>query len=135
MNRAEGNVLIIDDEESVRFTLSRYLRGAGYTPYCAAGIMDASSLIESEDFEAAVVDRILANGENGLDAAEKLCRRQPSCTVVIISAYPDFESAARAISLKVFAYLKKPVRRDQIISVIKQAAGLSNHAGHNKRGF
>lgn len=116
-----NHILIIDDEESIRFSLGKYLRDAGYVPHPVASPVEAHEKIQTHTYAVAIVDRILANGESGLDTLRFLRQHQPFCQTVLISAYPSFESASEAIALKVFAYLAKPVRKDRILEVVQQA--------------
>lgn len=121
MNQPE-HILIVDDEESIRFSLARYLKNAGYVPHLASCPREAQEKIASQNYAIAIVDRILANGENGLDFLGLLQKQQPFCQKVLISGFPSFESASRAIALQVFAYLAKPVRKEQILATVAQAA-------------
>jgi PAS domain S-box-containing protein len=114
-------ILIVDDEESIRFSLSKYLKDSGFMPYTARSPIEARSLVQTHGFAVAIVDRILAGGENGVELLRQLKEKQPFCQRVLISGYPSFESAAEAISIKVFSYLAKPVRKDQILPVVEQA--------------
>lgn len=121
MNQPE-HILIVDDEESIRFSLARYLKNAGYVPHLASCPREAQEKIASQNYAIAIVDRILANGENGLDFLGLLQKQQPFCQKVLISGFPSFESASQAIALQVFAYLAKPVRKEQILATVAQAA-------------
>jgi len=116
-----NHILIVDDEESIRFSLAKYLKDAGYVPHPAATPAAARKMIADRSYAAAIVDRILANGENGLEFLSLLQKEQPFCQKVLISGFPSFESASEAIALKVFAYLAKPVRKDQILQTVTQA--------------
>lgn len=120
-----NHILIVDDEESIRFSLAKYLKDAGYVPHPAATPAEAQTMIAERSYAVAIVDRILANGENGLDFLSLLVKKQPFCQTVLISGFPSFESASEAIALKVFAYLAKPVRKDQILQTVAQAVGES----------
>ncbi|MFP4452891.1 MAG: ATP-binding protein [Desulfobacterales bacterium] len=86
------NVLIVDDEESMRFTLSKYLRDAGYMPYTAASIQEAEKQVDSVVFDVAIADRLLTNGANGLDLLENLRKKQPSCQTVLTGQAGDHTS-------------------------------------------
>ncbi len=96
-------------------------------PHPVAGPVEAHEKIQTQTYAVAIVDRILANGESGLDILRLLRQHQPFCQTVLISAYPSFESASEAISLKVFAYLAKPVRKDRILEVVQQAVEQSRN--------
>lgn len=114
-------VLVVDDEESIRFTLGRYLKSDGYAVLEAASTEEAHMLMEENLIHVAVIDRMLSNGEDGIGLMGALRKRQPLCQTLIISAYPSFESAAEAMAHGPYAYLSKPVRRDQILNKVNGA--------------
>lgn len=117
----QGTVLVVDDEESVRFSLERFLQKAGHEVSVAADIAAARALLETRSFDTAIVDRILANGENGLDLVSDLRAKHPFCQVILISAYPSFRSATQVLSAGAFAYITKPVRKSEILKTAEEA--------------
>lgn len=123
-------ILLVDDEEGVRFTLDKYLRDAGYSVNTAPGLSEAYAYLETNDFDIAIIDRMLADGENGLDLLRYIGKNKPFCRTIMISAYPSFESAAEAAKCGNFAFLIKPVRKAAILATIVAAT----KPGNEKRG-
>ncbi len=115
------NVLVLDDEESIRWSLQRFLKDAGYEVATASDVGEARALLSEREFQAAVVDRILPDGEDGLEFVKYLRRKQPECASILMSAFPSFESAAEALRCETFAYLTKPFRKDQICRTVQEA--------------
>ena len=115
-----ARILVVDDEESIRLSFSIILTDLKYDVITAAGIIEAKDILESNQFDVAVIDRILES-DNGMDLVKHLNIIQPFCTTILISAYPNFESASEGFKNKLFAYLKKPVQRVKLIDTIEAA--------------
>ena len=118
------HVLLVDDEESVRFTLDRYLTDAGYEVNTASGLSEAYMNLRSKRFDVAIIDRMLTHGENGMDLVHYIRKKKPSCKTIMISAYPTVESEKEAEYFGAFIYLVKPVRKTAVLSAVA-AAGAS----------
>ncbi len=115
-------VLLVDDEDSMRYTLKRFLSDDGYDVVTASDCESALSLLNVGTFDVAVVDRLLPRNCTGLDIIKDLKKKNPLCQAIMISAYPSFESAAETIQQGVFAYLTKPVTRSSICAAVREAA-------------
>ncbi len=115
-----ARVLVVDDEESIRLSFSTILTGIQYDVITATDIIEAKNILESNQFDVAVIDRILASN-NGMDLVKYINRTQPFCTTILISAYPNFESASEGFENNLFAYLKKPVKRIKLIDIVGAA--------------
>jgi len=124
------NVLIVDDEETIRFSFESILTDAGYTVMTAATLNEAKNKVDSNDFDVAVIDRLLAS-DDGLTLAEYIHKTRSFCTTIMISAFPTFKSAAAGFNHDLFAYLQKPVKKDSLCRVIKAAANQTR----KKKGF
>ncbi len=111
---AVGSILIVDDEESIRFTLSNFLDEEGYQTATAVGYDDSLHAIADSEFDLIYVDIIL-DGRSGIDLLEEIKRRAPASDVIIITGAPTIESAARALRLGALDYIVKPVRQDTLL--------------------
>lgn len=115
-------ILVVDDEESIRFSFQRFLSNAGHEVAVAENIIDARAILSGNEFDVAVIDRILQDGQNGLDLVKHIKKVQPFCEPILISAYPSFRSAAETLQYETFAYLTKPVKQEEICRVVEKAA-------------
>jgi PAS domain S-box-containing protein len=118
---AVANVLVVDDEKSIRLTLETFLRNAGHQVVSAATSEAALGLVAEHSLDVAVLD-ILLGSANGLDLATRIVEKQPNVQVVFCTGEPEVTSAREAIRLRAFDYLAKPVSKDQIIAVVARAA-------------
>jgi len=124
------HILLVDDEESVRFTLDRYLTDAGYEVNTASGLSEAYMNLRNKRFDIAIIDRMLTHGENGMDLVHYIRKKRPFCRTIMISAYPTFESEKEAEYYGAFIYLVKPVRKTDVLCAVAAAgvSGLKNES-------
>ncbi len=114
-------VLVVDDEESIRFSLKKFLSDDGYEVCTASHTTDAKAIIADNEFDVAIVDRILAGGGSGIDIVRHIRDAQPFCEPIMISAYPSFTSASENLIYETFAYLTKPIKKDELCQKVKEA--------------
>ncbi|SPD74836.1 putative Histidine kinase [uncultured Desulfobacterium sp.] len=117
-----AKILIVDDEEEIRKAYGLLVSGMGYEVFMAKDSEEAKSVLLSEkDFDVALIDRVLPGEEDGMAILELLRISQPLCQNVLVSGYPTFDSASEALRLSAFDYLTKPVQKDQLSRVIREA--------------
>lgn len=110
MGTAESKLLVVDDNEDNRYTLTRRLKREGYTNLTTANDgQQAIDLLGAEDFDLVLLD-VMMPGLNGYDVLERmradaLLRHIP---VIMISALDEVESVIRCIDLGADDYLAKP---------------------------
>lgn len=115
-----AKILIVDDEESIRFSFAFILTDAGHEVYNAADQFEAMAILESKDIDVAVVDRLLGS-HNGMDLIEYINKAHLFCTTILISAYPSFKSASEGFKHKLFAYLQKPIKKENLCQTVEAA--------------
>jgi two-component system cell cycle sensor histidine kinase/response regulator CckA len=113
-------VLIVDDEESIRFSYKKFLTDSGYDVAVASHLLEAKALLPANEFAVAIVDRILGD-DNGMDLVKHIRKTQPFCEPILISAYPSFESASETLQYDVSAYLTKPIVKKKLCQAVDDA--------------
>jgi len=113
-------ILVIDDEESIRFTFESFLSKEGYGVLTAADFGSALKLINNNIFDLIFADIVLG-GHTGLDILKEIKNRDQPCPVIMITGDPNLETAAEAVRLGAFDYLPKPIRKASIFRVTNQA--------------
>ncbi len=116
-------ILIVDDEESIRFTLECFLTEEGYEVVTAKNYSEAKETIETGAVDMIYADIILGGGKTGLDVIREARRKGITSPIVIITGAPTVETAVEAARLGVFDYIPKPVRWETLISTTKAALG------------
>ncbi len=118
-----ARILVIDDEESIRFTFEDFLSDAGYEVAVAADFDGALARLDESDFDLIFADIILG-GRNGLDVIRVVRDRGLTSQVVIITGAPHLDTASEALRLGAFDYISKPVDQDTLLRVAKTALKL-----------
>jgi PAS domain S-box-containing protein len=120
MNVFGSRILLVDDEDGIRFTLGALLKKEGFQVDTAACRAEAASCITSTPYDLAFVDIMLAT-ENGIDLLKDIKKLSPSTQVVMFTGCPEVESAAEAVRQGAFDYLTKPIRLETLMAVTRHA--------------
>ena len=112
-------ILIVDDEENARIGLSKLLSQEGYVVSAVANGHQALERMGQEQFSLVITD-INMPEMDGLVFLRELNREYPSTDVIMITAYGGVESYLEAMNLGAFEYLNKPVKLDELKSVMKK---------------
>ncbi|WP_275099083.1 sigma-54-dependent transcriptional regulator [Sedimenticola hydrogenitrophicus] len=114
-----GNVLIVDDEFSIRKTLSLLLRAEGFTPLEAAGINEALGYFDSHPIDLVITD-LRIGSDSGIRLLERLQERAVTAESIVMTAYGSIETAVEAMRLGAYDYLTKPINPDELMLRVKK---------------
>jgi NtrC-family two-component system response regulator AlgB len=112
-------LLLIDDEASLRRTLRTALESMRHTVAEAASADQALYWLRKQHFDATFLDLRLGR-ENGMDLLPQLLREAPGLAVVVITAHATIASAVEAVRAGAFDYLPKPFTPDQLRIVLER---------------
>ncbi len=113
-------ILIIDDEENIRYTFENFLADEGYEVLSAKDYGDALAAIGEADFDLIFSD-ILLDDKSGIDILRYVKEKNLNCPVIMITGIPGMETATEALRLGAFDYVPKPVLQDTLLRVAKMA--------------
>jgi PAS domain S-box-containing protein len=113
-------ILVVDDEESIRFTFENFLSDQGYLVDCAENYDEAVAKIQEVDFDLIFADIILG-GKTGIDLIRILRKTKPTIPVIMITGVPSIDTAAEALRLGALDYIIKPVRQDGLLRATEVA--------------
>ena len=119
MGEAAKRILIVDDEENTRIGLSKLLGREGFEVDLAANGTQALEQLRRHRVHLVISD-INMPDMNGLAFLREVSRHFPSTNVIMITAYGGVESYLEAMNLGALEYLHKPVRLDELRSVLKK---------------
>ena len=114
-----SRILVIDDEESIRMTVSMTLRHAGYLVDTAENGKQAVEKAQANFYNLALIDIRLPDMEC-TELLTTLTETTPKMVKIILTGYPALENAVKAINKGVDAYLIKPVNSDAMLELIKE---------------
>lgn len=119
LGEAIKRILIVDDEENTRIGLSKLLSQEGFEVDSAANGNEALDYLRQSKVSLVISD-INMPDMNGLVFLRELSRKFPSTNVIMITAYGGVESYLEAMNLGAYEYLHKPVRLDELRSVMNK---------------
>jgi DNA-binding NtrC family response regulator len=117
---AKANVLVVDDEESVRRSYTRLLDQAHCNASSARDGAEALRAMQHQPFDVVLLD-LRMPGADGLAVLEQIKQKWPASEVVVITGYPTIESAKLALQLGAYDYLAKPADPEDVIDAARGA--------------
>ena len=114
-----ASILIVDDEENLRLTLSRILSHAGYTVVTAASGEEALRVLQAGGYDLAFID-LLMPGIGGMALLKELRQIYPDMPVLILTAHATLESAVEAVRQGARDYLLKPADPKMILDRVEE---------------
>lgn len=117
MHDNHKRILVVDDEENARVALSKILSREGYDVVSACNGTEALANLRSKDVDLIITDLNMPE-MNGLTFLRELKSRHPASDVIMVTAYGEVESYLEAMSLGVFEYINKPVKYEELKTVI-----------------
>jgi two-component system, NtrC family, response regulator HydG len=115
-----SHVLIVDDEESMRDSMSQTLGRAGYAVTAVATGRSGLARFNKETYELVFLDLRLPDGQ-GLSVLRQMKEASPETPVIVITAFGSIEIAVEAIKLGAFEFLTKPFTPEELRVVTQKA--------------
>lgn len=114
-------ILLVDDDEPLLRSLESILVHKGFEVTGVTNVPDALELISSQPFDVLLSDLNVGQPGDGFTVVSAMRRTQPQACTFILTGYPDFESAIRAIRNQVDDYFSKPLDVGQLVHAITLA--------------
>jgi CheY-like chemotaxis protein len=114
------NLLVVEDEEIMRDSLVDWFSSEGRTVHAAVDGEEALAKYRLEEYDAMIIDLMLP-GQNGLDVLAEVRKRNPTARVVIVTAYPSYETAVEAMRRGATDYLPKPFELDKLEASLRES--------------
>ena len=124
MTDAEPAVFIVDDDESVRKSLSRLLISAGHKIESFSSAIDFLKRAPYDGPACLLLD-IRMPGLSGLELQDELNRRGCDLPVIVITGHGDVQTAVRAMKAGAFDFVEKPFNDQLLLDMINKAVAAS----------
>jgi DNA-binding NtrC family response regulator len=115
---ATDKILVVDDEQLIRFTLTEALRGWGYLPADAGSVAAGLAVFDSEQPSVVLLDINLPDG-SGLDLLREIKRRDAQAVVIMITASVMFEDTVAALRGGAYDFISKPINLEELQVTIR----------------
>lgn len=125
MSKQAKRILVVDDEENARIGLSRLLAKEGFVVDSVANGFEALSYLRQHEVNLIVTD-INMPEMNGITFLKELNKSFPQSNVIMITAYGGVESYIESMNLGAFEYINKPVKVDELKSILNKIFKESN---------
>ena len=112
-------ILVVDDEDMIRFAFEEFLKDEGYIPLLAQDAETAVRQIKAHSPEIVFLDFRLP-GKNGLDLLKEIREIDTKTAVVFMTAFGAMDVAIKAMQSGAYEYLTKPLDLDKIRILIKR---------------
>ncbi|MCK4508283.1 MAG: response regulator [Desulfuromonadales bacterium] len=125
-------ILVVDDDESIRFTFSEFLTDAGYLVDTAESVEKATACFEANEYDAIFLD-ILLGRESGIDVLKAARELNPNCQVTMVTGAPEIKTAAAAVRHGAFDYLTKPINQEDLLRQAERAVAYKTAIDQKER--
>lgn len=112
------NVLVVDDEQDVRFIIKNLLRTKGLHVAEAGSVKECITKVGVEAYEVVILDIDLPDG-SGFDAIPKIKQQAPQAAIVMNSALNTEENREKAEELGADAFLSKPLNKAALFEALE----------------
>lgn len=125
-------LLVVDDEETIRLALGKFLRSRGFDVATAASGLEALQHLEGGRFEAMLCD-VRMPGMSGLEVVGKASAIDPELAIIMLTAVNDAPTATEALARGAADYLMKPVELADLHQAVRRALQRREHLREKTR--
>lgn len=113
-------VLLVDDDDAVRAMMRATLEHKGFEVVAAASVTEALRHIASESFDVLITDLHMPNPGDGFTVVTAMRHSQPNALTLLVSGYPDVQSAMAAILLEADEIMVKPFEVAKLADLLRE---------------
>ena len=116
-----SRILVIDDDQGVRDSMARMLRGAGYNVETAETGEEGVALAKGNGYDVILSDMRMP-GISGLDVLKRLRDQRVDSAFIVMTGFGTVDSAVEAMKLGAVDFVQKPFFRDELLMRVKSVA-------------
>src|SRR5436190_5622967 len=113
-------LLIVEDDSSIRTVVANLLEMEGYAVDAVSSTVEAFERLSQQAYPIVISD-IYIDNRTGLDVLEEARRKDPSCSVILMTARGTMETVMAATRGGAFDYIAKPFDLDRMLETVKRA--------------
>ena len=117
---SKANILVVDDQDSIRHFVSRALEDEGYAVQVTGSVRETRQVLDQDMPDVAILDLKLPDG-TGLELLREIKRVQPEVAVILMTAFGELETAVEAMSAGAFWFVKKPFQNEELLALVTRA--------------
>ncbi len=117
---AEATVLIVDDEQEFRETISQRLQNRGFTVNTAANGKEALDNLEGYIYDAIVLDMLMPEMD-GIETLKRIRQTHPEMQIILLTGHATVQKGVEAVKLGAMDFLEKPADIETLAAKIEEA--------------
>jgi ActR/RegA family two-component response regulator len=121
-------VLLVDDDDAVLGMMRESLELKGFEIVAVSGVAEALKCIATETFEVLITDLHMPNAGDGFTVISAMRHSQPTALTMLLSAFPDVQSAMEAIILEADEIVVKPIEMKQLAELVRERLRIQKRA-------
>jgi DNA-binding response OmpR family regulator len=118
--QAAHRVLLVDDDSAVLDMMSEVLKHKGFEVVAAPNVTEALRFIATESFDVLITDLHMPNPGDGFTVVTAMRHSQPNALTLLVSGYPDVQSAMAAIALEADEIIVKPFELGRVAELLHE---------------
>ncbi|MFZ3211523.1 MAG: sigma-54 dependent transcriptional regulator [Terriglobales bacterium] len=126
------NLLIVDDERSVRDGCREVAQSLGFSTFVAEKAEHAYRVLEAQNIDVVLLDMRLPGGASGLEILQQIKSRKPEAEIIVITGYGTVQSAVHAMKLGAYDYVTKPFNLEELRLLLERVAAHLKLASENR---
>jgi DNA-binding NarL/FixJ family response regulator len=119
-NLLQKTLLVVDDNPNIRNSMKLWLSNEGFRVLTASNGVEALDRIANHPVDVILVDFKLEI-ETGIEITEKIKEISPELPVIMLTGFPSYETAVKAMKVGIYDYISKDEENDRILDVISRA--------------
>lgn len=127
-----ARILLVDDERSIRITLSAFLEKVHHDVITASNVDEALEILDRETFDLIISD-VIMGGMSGLDLLKNVRDSGLDTPLIIMTGEPTVETAVLGIQYQASDYLSKPVDRQEFLRVVHRVLNVKELLDEKKQ--
>lgn len=116
----QANILVIDDEQSMRDSCQQTLSRGGNRVEVAEDGLSGLAMLERKSFDLVILD-LKMPGLSGMEVLNRIKEHDPEALVIVITGYATVESAVEAMKSGAYDFIPKPFTPDSLRAIVKRA--------------
>jgi two-component system response regulator HydG len=125
------NLLIVDDERSIREGCRDVAQGIGYSTYIADNAEHAFRVLDTTSIDVVLLDLRLP-GLGGIEVLREVKRRRPETVVIVMTGYASVQSAVQAMKQGAYDYVTKPFNLEELRMILDRVLGHLQLSSENR---
>jgi nitrogen regulation protein NR(I) len=121
------SILIADDDDSIRFVLTKALEKEGHLVHAARNGSETLACLDVEAIDVILLDIFMPDA-NGLELIENIQAINNTASIIVITAHGTTQTAIEAAKRRAYDYLTKPFDINSVVSMVSRAANAADQA-------